>query len=135
MTATMNGARKYVVSNTLSEATWENSSVINGDVYASLASLKEDTDFDDWQCDAGPLAARTGLVDELHLLAPHRRRPRQEAVRGRSNVLPLELKSATTFETGCCTWSTRLPPLPDRPIRSGHNGHKPTPKERLCATW
>ena len=43
MTATMNGARKYVVSNTLSEATWENSSVINGDVYASLAALKEDT--------------------------------------------------------------------------------------------
>jgi hypothetical protein len=44
MTATMNGARKYVVSNTLTEATWENSSVINDDVYASLATLKEDTD-------------------------------------------------------------------------------------------
>ena len=43
ITATMNGARKYVVSNTLSEPTWENSSVINGDVYASLAALKKDT--------------------------------------------------------------------------------------------
>src|ERR1044072_4681686 len=31
MTAAMNGARKYVVSNTLTEATWENSSVISGD--------------------------------------------------------------------------------------------------------
>src|SRR5215218_6921956 len=34
MTAAMNGARKYVVSNTLTDATWENSSVISGDVAA-----------------------------------------------------------------------------------------------------
>jgi hypothetical protein len=43
MTATMNGARKYVVSNTLSEAAWQNSSVINGDVNASVAALKQTT--------------------------------------------------------------------------------------------
>jgi dihydrofolate reductase len=30
ITGVMNGARKYVVSNTLTDATWQNSSVING---------------------------------------------------------------------------------------------------------
>ena len=69
MTATMNGARKYVVSNTLSEATWENSSVINGDVYASLAALKEDTGL---STTGSATLVRSlleqGLVDELHLL-------------------------------------------------------------------
>ena len=40
MTATMNGAPKYVVSNTLSEAPLENSSVINGDEYARWPRLR-----------------------------------------------------------------------------------------------
>ncbi len=34
MTAQMNGAQKYVVSTTLTEATWENSSIVTGDVMA-----------------------------------------------------------------------------------------------------
>jgi dihydrofolate reductase len=65
----MNGARKYVVSNTLSEATWENSSVINGDVYASLAALKKDTGLS--TTGSATLVRwllEQGLVDELHLL-------------------------------------------------------------------
>jgi len=101
MTATMNGARKYVVSNTLSEATWENSSVINGDVYASLAALKKDTGLS--TTGSATLVRwllEQGLVDELHLLpvppaAGGRRRPAlpdggawscPEAVRQRSIV-------------------------------------------------
>jgi dihydrofolate reductase len=37
MTAQMNGSRKYVVSNTLTEATWENSTIVSGDVKARAA--------------------------------------------------------------------------------------------------
>ena len=100
-TAQMNGARKYVVSNTLSDATWENSSVITGDVTAELTALKQDTKLGTtgsatlvrWLLEAG-------LVDELHLLV-------HPVVVGRGKKLfadgakvPLSLVSSTTFTTG-----------------------------------
>ena len=85
MTAAMNGSRKYVVSSTLTEATWENSTVVSGDVAAELTALKQDTRLGTtgsatlvrWPARAGPgrRAAPAG--------APDRRRSRQEAVRGR----------------------------------------------------
>ncbi|OLT24461.1 pyrimidine reductase, partial [Actinomadura sp. CNU-125] len=43
MTEAMNSARKFVVSDTLTEATWQNSSLVTGDVAAKLTSLKADT--------------------------------------------------------------------------------------------
>jgi dihydrofolate reductase len=101
ITAQMNGARKYVVSNTLTEATWENSTVINGDVAAELTALKQDTRLGTtgsatlvrWMLEAG-------LVDELHLLV-------HPVVVGSGKKLfadgakvPLELVSSTTFKTG-----------------------------------
>jgi dihydrofolate reductase len=69
ITGVMNGARKYVVSNTLTEAAWQNSSVISGDVVAELTRLKADTRL-------GTTGSATlvrflleqRLVDELHLL-------------------------------------------------------------------
>jgi len=74
MTGMMNGARKYVVSDSLTEATWANSSVISGDVKVELTRLKADTGL-------GTTSSATlvrwmlehGLVDELHLSG---RRPR-----------------------------------------------------------
>jgi dihydrofolate reductase len=101
ITAQMNGARKYVVSDRLTEATWENSTVINGDVAAELTALKQDTHL-------GTTGSATlvqwmlehGLVDELHLLV-------HPVVVGRGKKLfddgakvPLDLVSATTFKTG-----------------------------------
>lgn len=101
ITAQMNGARKYVVSNTLTEATWENSSVISGDVVAELTALKQDNDL-------GTTGSATlvrwmleqRLVDELHLLV-------HPVVVGSGKKLfadgakvPLDLVSATTFKTG-----------------------------------
>jgi len=100
-TAQMNGARKYVVSTTLTEATWENSSVINGDVVAELTALKQDTNL-------GTTGSATlvrwmleqGLVDELHLLV-------HPVVVGGGKKLfadgakvPLRLASATPFASG-----------------------------------
>lgn len=101
ITAQMNGARKYVVSNTLTEATWENSSVISGDVVAELTALKQDNEL-------GTTGSATlvrwmleqRLVDELHLLV-------HPVVVGSGKKLfadgakvPLDLVSATTFKTG-----------------------------------
>jgi len=100
-TAQMNGARKYVVSNTLTDTTWENSTVISGDVKAELTRLKQDTRL-------GTTGSATlvrwlleeGLVDELHLLV-------HPVVVGHGKKLfadgakvPLRLVSATTFTTG-----------------------------------
>ena len=101
MTGQINGSRKYVVSNTLTEATWQNSSVISGDVKAELTRLKQDTRL-------GTTGSATlvrwlveqGLVDELHLLV-------HPVVVGRGKKLfadgakvALRLVSATTFTTG-----------------------------------
>ena len=100
-TEQMNGARKYVVSNTLTDPTWQNSTVIAGDVKAELTRLKQDTRL-------GTTGSATlvrwmveqGLVDELHLLV-------HPVVVGHGKKLfadgakvPLTLLSATTFTTG-----------------------------------
>ncbi len=101
ITGQMNGSRKYVVSNTLTDAGWENSSVVTGDVKAELTKLKQDNDL-------GTTGSATlvrslleqGLVDELHLLV-------HPVVVGHGKKLftdgakvPLKLVSATTFSTG-----------------------------------
>jgi dihydrofolate reductase len=101
ITGQMNGSRKYVVSTTLTDATWENSTVISGDVQAGLSTLKRDTRL-------GTTGSATlvrwlleeGLVDELHLFL-------HPVVVGHGKKLfadgakvPLSLVSATTFKTG-----------------------------------
>lgn len=100
-TAMMNGARKYVVSDSLTEATWENTTLVSGDVAAELAKLKQDTRL-------GTTGSATlvrwmleqGLVDELHLLV-------HPVVVGSGKKLfedgakvPLQLVESTTFKTG-----------------------------------
>ena len=101
ITGQMNGSRKYVVSTTLTDAAWENSTLISGDVKAELAKLKQDSNL-------GTTGSATlvrwlleeALVDELHLLV-------HPVVVGHGKKLfadgakvPLTLVSATTFTTG-----------------------------------
>jgi dihydrofolate reductase len=101
VTGIMNGARKYVVSNTLTEATWENSSVITGDVVAELTKLKADTGL-------GTTGSATlvrwlleqGLVDELHLLVHPIVVGHGKKLFADGATVPLKLVSSTTFDTG-----------------------------------
>jgi dihydrofolate reductase len=101
ITEVMNGSRKYVVSNTLTEATWENSSVINGDVAAELTNLKADTRL-------GTTGSATlvrwllehGLVDELHLLVHPIVVGHGKKLFADGATVPLKLVSSTTFDTG-----------------------------------
>ena len=101
ITGQMNGSRKYVVSTTLTDAAWENSTLISGGVRAELAKLKQDSNL-------GTTGSATlvrwlleeGLIDELHLLV-------HPVVVGHGKKLfadgakvPLTLVSATTFTTG-----------------------------------
>jgi dihydrofolate reductase len=67
----MNGMPKFVVSSTLTEPTWNNTTVIAGDLRAEVSKLKEQFDGDILVAGSvtlvqGLLAA--DLVDELHLM-------------------------------------------------------------------
>ncbi len=101
ITGVMNGARKYVVSNTLTEPSWQNSSVISGDVAAELSRLKADTRL-------GTTGSATlvrwmlerGLIDELHLLVHpivvgHGKKLFEDGA-----TVPLTLLSSTAFDSG-----------------------------------
>ena len=83
ITGQMNGSRKYVVSTTLSDAAWQNSSVISGDVKARTDQTEAGHPArHDWQRDTGPLAARAGSGRRAApARASGRGRTRQEAVR------------------------------------------------------
>ena len=101
MTGAMNGARKYVVSTTLTEPTWENTSVITGDVAAELTKLKAGTRI-------GTTGSATlvrwmlehGLVDELHLLVHPIVVGHGKKLFTDGATVPLKLVSSTTFGTG-----------------------------------
>jgi dihydrofolate reductase len=67
----MNSVRKYVVSTTLREATWNNSSLINGNVVEEIASLKQQPGRDIAISGSGTLVQSLlphKLIDELNLL-------------------------------------------------------------------
>jgi dihydrofolate reductase len=101
ITGVMNGARKYVVSTTLTDPTWENTSVITGDVAAELTKLKAGTRL-------GTTGSATlvrwlleqGLIDELHLLVHPIVVGHGKKLFADGATVPLKLVSSTTFGTG-----------------------------------
>jgi dihydrofolate reductase len=67
----MNGMPKYVVSSTLMDATWNNTTVLRGDAATEVAALKQQPGGDLLLAGSRTLAAallRHGLVDELRLM-------------------------------------------------------------------
>ena len=67
----INDVPKYVVSNTLSEATWTNTSVVSGDVAAQIQALKDRTDGQIGMSGSATLVRwllANGLLDELNLM-------------------------------------------------------------------
>jgi dihydrofolate reductase len=65
-----NDTTKYVVSGTLTEATWRNSKLIGGYDPDAIRSLKQEVDGDLYTSGSGTLVRAMladGLVDELHL--------------------------------------------------------------------
>ena len=67
----MNSMRKYVVSTTLTDPTWSNTIVINGDVPSELARIKAEPGGDILVAGSGQLVetlVAIGLVDEFRLM-------------------------------------------------------------------
>jgi dihydrofolate reductase len=95
----MNETPKYVVSNTLTDPTWQNTSVITGDVAAELERLKADTRLGT----TGSAALvrwllEQGLVDELHLLVHPIVVGHGQKLFTDGATVPLRLVSSTTFD-------------------------------------
>jgi dihydrofolate reductase len=101
----MNSMKKYVLSNTLQTATWQNTELINGDASKKLARIKSQ-DGGDIAMSGSPTTVRwllrAGLLDELNLLVHPiavgdglaRLFPPEEP------TVRLELRSATAFKSG-----------------------------------
>jgi dihydrofolate reductase len=108
----MNSMKKYVVSNSLQTAEWQNSEIISGDVAQKLTDIKAQ--------DGGDIAMsgsattvrwllRAGLLDELNLLVHP-----VVVGGGLARLFPpddpgarLELQSAETFKSGVLNLSYR----------------------------
>jgi dihydrofolate reductase len=101
---TINGRPKYVVSTTLAEAEWENSTLLRGDLAEEIAKLKREPGKDIAVSGSATLVRsllRDGLLDELRLMI-------HPVVVGRGRRLfengigemPLELVASQTFSTG-----------------------------------
>jgi dihydrofolate reductase len=106
----INSMKKYVVSNSLQAAEWENSEIISGDVAQELTDLKAQ-DGGDIAMSGSPTTVRwllrEGLVDELNLLV-HPIAVGEGLARlfePDEPRIPLELRSAEIFKTGVLSLS------------------------------
>jgi dihydrofolate reductase len=99
----INNVPKYVVSNTLREATWNNTTLVSGDVAAQLREIKDRTDGDIGMSGSATLVRwllGEGLLDELNLLVHpivvgHGQRLFED-----TPTYPLQLVQHETFKTG-----------------------------------
>ncbi len=93
-----NDTTKYVVSATLTEATWRNSQLIGPYDAETIRALKDDVDGDIYVSGSGTLVRallEDGLVDELHLFA-------YPLTRGAGPRLFAEAASPRRFELAAC---------------------------------
>jgi dihydrofolate reductase len=101
----MNSIQKYVVSNSLQAAEWQNSEIISGDVARKLSEIKAQDGGDITMSGSATTVRwllREGLLDELNLLVHPivvgdglaRLFPPDEP------AIPLELLSSQTFKSG-----------------------------------
>jgi dihydrofolate reductase len=99
----INNVAKYVVSSSLDDAKWANTTVVSGDVAAQLRQIKEASDGDIGMSGSATLVRwllANGLLDELNLMlhpiaVGHGRRLFED-----TPTYPLQLVSSETFKTG-----------------------------------
>jgi dihydrofolate reductase len=113
----MNDIPKYVVSSTLQDPTWKNTTVINGDVVAEVTKLKQQPGANILQYGFGPvtrLLLDNGLLDEFRVwLHP--------VLSGKANPTDLIYRDAmqTKFNlTGTAVHSTGMVILSYQPVKA-----------------
>jgi dihydrofolate reductase len=98
-----NNTPKYVVSHTLEEATWSNTTIIGGDVAAGIRALKDSTTGDIGMSGSATLVRwllANGLLDRLQLLVHPIVVGHGQRLFEATPTHPLQLVSQETFSTG-----------------------------------
>jgi dihydrofolate reductase len=98
-----NNIPKFVVSNTLKEATWSNTTLISGDVAKEVKQLKERTDGDLGMSGSATTVRwllANGLLDELNLMVHPIAVGKGQRLFEDTPTHPLELIEHETFKTG-----------------------------------
>jgi len=98
-----NNTPKYVVSSTLKDPTWNNTTVINGDVAAKLRALKEGIQRDIGMSGSATLVRwllANGLLDQLNLMVHPIAVGKGQRLFEDTPTHPLRLVSQETFSTG-----------------------------------
>ena len=99
-----NDTTKYVVSGTLTEATWRNSEIVGPYDPEALRRLKDDADGDLYVSGSGRLVRamlEDGLVDELHLFVfPVTRGEGPRLLPGEASPRKFELARTETYDNG-----------------------------------
>jgi dihydrofolate reductase len=102
--ASINNARKFVVSSTLEKADWDNTTVVSGDVAARLREIKEEIVGGDIQMSGSATTVRwllaNGLLDELNLLVHPIAVGHGQRLFEDTPTHPLKLVKSETFQTG-----------------------------------
>ncbi len=99
----INTIPKYVLTSTLTEASWQNTSVISGDVAAGVRALKDSTDGDIAMSGSATTVRwllTQGLLDELNLLVHPIAVGSGRRLFEDSPTQPLELLSSVALGTG-----------------------------------
>ncbi|MFJ8582742.1 dihydrofolate reductase family protein [Micromonospora sp. NPDC093277] len=102
----INSVPKYVLSNTLNEATWQNSTLLSGDsaqVAARLREVKEQTDGEIAMSGSATTVRwllANGLLDELRLLVHPIAVGHGQRLFEETPTYPLRLVNHETFKTG-----------------------------------
>jgi len=100
----LNNAPKYVVSNTLKTADWNNSTIISGNIAEELTKLKQQPGTNIGMTGSGTLVQsllHDGLLDELHLLVhPIVVGKGKRLFDGIDGQVPLKLVESRPFSTG-----------------------------------
>jgi dihydrofolate reductase len=108
-----NDTMKYVVSGSLTSATWRNSQLIGPYDPEAIGRLKEEVEGDLYVSGSGTLARALladGLVDELHLFVyPLTRGPGPRLFSDDAPPLRLSLSASESYENGVVYLNYRLP--------------------------
>ena len=102
-TAFINNVDKYVVSNTMTDATWKNTTVISGDVAAQIKALKDRTDGTIAMSGSATVVRwllANGLLDELNLMVHPIAVGHGQRLFEATPTHRLQLVNHTTFTTG-----------------------------------
>ncbi|MQA08682.1 MAG: dihydrofolate reductase [Pseudonocardiaceae bacterium] len=102
--AFFNNIRKYVISNSLTEAKWQESTIISGDIETKVRRLKDETDGNINMSGSAKTVRwllAHGLVDELELMVhPIVVGKGQRLFNEQLPAVPLKLLSSKTFGSG-----------------------------------